>query len=118
MMDSVKDSLQEAPDGTHIAIPGTPKSNQSQDNGEGLGEYLNFISGNSSGQASEEGEGTKKPLDQSGKYFAMNSVEDEDVESDERHWYEKGQQKHWRDFMNNIRLNDVALYAMLIRCFL
>ncbi len=82
MMDSVKDSLNVDQDGTHIAIPGTPKSNQSQNNGEGLAEDLKFISGNSSGRAIEEREGTKKPLDQSGKYFAMNSVEDEDAESD------------------------------------
>ena len=41
--------------------PGTPKSNSSQDNGEGLGEDLNFIAStpNSSGRASLAEEGPK-----------------------------------------------------------
>ncbi len=81
MMDSVKDSLQEAPDGTHIAIPGTPKSNQSPEEGAGLGEDLENITGGSSGEASEEEGGSPKPTDSPGKHFAIGSVEEEDVES-------------------------------------
>ena len=56
MTDSVKDALNVDQDGKDIAVPATPNSTISQDNGEGLGEDLKCISDamNSSGRASEE----------------------------------------------------------------
>ena len=78
MTDNVKDGLNVDQVSRDLAVPGTPKSNISQDNGEGLGEDLNVIAGtlNSSKRASGGEEGPKKPPSQSGS-FEMYSVGDE-----------------------------------------
>ena len=41
MTDTVKDALNVDQVSKDLAVPGTPKNNISQDNGEGLGEDLN-----------------------------------------------------------------------------
>ena len=81
MTDTVKDALNGPQEGIDIPLPGTPKSTTSQDNGQGLGEALNFIENTptSSRRASGE-EGPKKPPSQSGS-FKMHSLEDEYEES-------------------------------------
>ena len=84
MTDNVKDALNADQVPRDLAVPSTPKSHSSQDNGEGLGEDLNFIAStpNSSGRASLAEEGPKKPRMPSGKFFSMNSAEDEEADSD------------------------------------
>ncbi len=63
MTDNVKDSLQVDQVARDLAVPGTPKSNSSQDNGEGLGEDLKFIDDKqSSGRASSEGHKNKNKV--------------------------------------------------------
>ena len=83
MTDTVKDALNVDLVSKDLAVPGTPKSNISQDNGQGLGEDLNLIAvtPNSSRRASGGEEGHKKPPSQSGS-FEMYSVGDEEAESD------------------------------------
>ena len=84
MTDTVKDGLNVDQVSKDLAVPGTPNSNISHDNGEGLGEDLIFMAGtpNSSGRASLAEEGPKKPPIPSGKFFSMNSAEDEEADSD------------------------------------
>jgi hypothetical protein len=75
MTDNVKDSLQVDQVARDLAVPGTPNSNSSQDNGGGLGEDLKDIDEKqSSGRASSEGQKKKKKVSmQSGTSFSMNS---------------------------------------------
>ena len=75
MTDNVKDSLQVDQVARDLAVPGTPNSNSSQDNGGGLGEDLKDIDEKqSSGRASSEGQRKKKKFSYiSGNSFSMNS---------------------------------------------
>jgi hypothetical protein len=85
MTDNVKDSLQVDQVARDLAVPGTPNSNSSQDNGGGLGEDLKDIDEKqSSGRASSEGQKKKKKVSmQSGTSFSMNSDKEEEEESEE-----------------------------------
>ena len=84
MTDTEKDGLNVDQVSKDLAVPGTPKSHSSQDNGEGLGEDLNFIAStpNWFGRASLAEDGPKKPPMPSGMFFSMNSAEDEEADSD------------------------------------
>ena len=84
MTDNVKDSLQVDQVARDLAVPGTPKSNSSQDNGEGLGEDLKNIDKQSSGRASSEGQRKKKKVSMiSGTSFSMNSDKGEEEEEEQ-----------------------------------
>mgnify|MGYP000709695948 CR=1 FL=1 len=84
MTDNVKDSLQVDQVARDLAVPGTPNSNSSQDNGEGLGEDLKNIDKQSSGRASSEGQRKKKKVSMiSGTSFSMNSDKGEEEEEEQ-----------------------------------
>ena len=80
MTDTVKDALNGPQEGIDIPLPGTPKRTPSQDNGQGLGEALNFNTPKSSTRATG-GEGLKKPPSQSGSFKMHSNEEDEYEES-------------------------------------
>ena len=73
MTDTVNDGLNVDQVSKDLAVPGTPKSNSSQDIGEGLGEDLKHIDDKqSSGRASSEGQRKKKKVSMiSGTSFSI-----------------------------------------------
>ncbi len=119
MTDIVKKSLQGFQEGGGIDVPippGTPNNNSSQDNGEGLGEDLNFIAStpNSSGRASLALKSLQCHLVSFSVWIQQKMKKQIQIILPELHWYARRQRKHWSDFVNNMNLNFVVHYVMKI----